>query len=380
MPTTIPDPNGPTILDLEQTFLDNNFGRINDNIDQLQRMSQISPSSSAYGTSFYGINHRQTPSPISINKDFYGLAFFTRPTMNMRRENIGTYRQMMALTSTNERSVQRIIRSYFDYRLFLEQGIACPFVNPNQAFIAPLTNHLQSMNGWPDIVAQTFTSHEGAHKESYGFLDGNLAADYQNFDLSCTFRNLTGDPITTLFYYWLRYMEGVFMDELVPYMNHVFNNEIDYQTRIYRVILDSTKTVVQKIAATGISFPENSPLGAAFDFDARSEPINRGNDQITINFKCFGATYLDDILVDEFNRTVQLFQPLMRPDRRASYFTKIPMGALSVFNCDGYPNINPDTYELEWYIETSIWQYWFPVVQSKASFDQDLITGMYPTR
>lgn len=374
-----PNPNGPTILDLPQTFLDNGFGRINDNIEQLQRLGQVAPSNSAYGTSFYGINHRQTASPLNINRDFYGLAFFTRPTMNMTRVNIGTLRQMMPLTNTNERSVQRIIRSLLDYRLF-SKGISCPFVDPNQAFISPLTNHLLSMNGWPDIVAQSFRSHDGAYKESYGFVDGNIVADVQDFDLTCTFRNLTGDPITAFFYYWLRYMEGVFTGELFPYMDHVFNNEIDYQTRIYRVVLDSTKTVVQKIAATGISYPENSPLGAAFDFDSRTEPINRGNDQITINFKCFGATYLDDILIDEFNRTVQLFQPLMSDDRRSNYFVKIPFGALSIFNTMGYARINPDTYELEWYIQNEIYSYFGSTISQKAKLDQDVLkTTLYPT-
>lgn len=370
------DSSNPTYLDLPQTFLDNNFGAIADNIEQLQRLGQIVPQDTAYGTSFYGINHRQTPSPISINKDFYGLAFFTRPTMNMSRVNIGTQRQMMALTSNTDNSLQRIIRSYFDYRLFAT-GIQCPFVNPNYAFIAPLTNHLLSMSGWPDIVAQTFTSHAGNYKEVYGHVDGNIAADVQDFSLTCTFRNMVGDPITSMFYYWLRYMAGVFEGELFPYVDHVYYNEIDYQTRIYRVVLDSTKTVVQKIAATGVCFPENSPLGAAFDFDAQREPINRNNDQITINFKSFGATYLDDILIDEFNRTVVLFQPLMSDTNRASYFTLIPMGLLSIFNTQGYPRINPTTYVLEWWIETAIYNYFNPSITAKTAMDQDLVSGQF---
>lgn len=40
-----------------------------------------------------------------------------------------------------------------------------------------------------------------------------------------------------------------------------------------------------------------------FDIEA-GRPINNAYDQITVTFKCMGALYYDDILIDEFNRTV----------------------------------------------------------------------------
>jgi hypothetical protein len=367
-PYTVPDANRVAVDDV---LYNNNLGNAADNIDRVQRLSQISPASTAIGSSFYGINHRQTPAPIQINRDYYGLAFFTRPYMNMSTENLETHRKFTPLLTTNDKSLPRIIRCLFDFSL-ARQGITSPFVDPHQAFIAPLTNHLLSMAGWPDISAQTFSSHEGLYKEGYSFVDGNIAEDFQLYDITATFRNLPGDPITTFFYYWTRYMAAVFEGLLVPYPGMIFNNEIDYQTRIYRVVLDSTKTKVQKIAATGASFPLNSPTGAAFNFESREGPLNSSNDQITINFRCMGAQYLDDILIDEFNRTVQLFNPLMTDDVRGAHYTKVPMWALSIFNNTGYARIDPETYELQWWVDNDQYQYYLPAIQQKQQLNDQL--------
>jgi hypothetical protein len=341
-------------------------------VEQIQLLSQISPSNTAIGSSFYGINHRQIPTAIQINRDYYGLAFFTRPYMNMSNDNLQTHRLFTPLLSTVDTSLQRAIRCLLDYTQ-PAQGITSPFIDPQQAFIAPLTNHLLSLNGWPDISMQTFTSHDGLYKEVYGFVDGNVAEDFQQFSLTASFRNIPGDPITAFFFYWCRYMAAVFEGSLVPYPHMIFNNEIDYNTRIYRLVLDSSKTIVQKIAATGASFPLGSPTGAAFNFDSNSGPLNSSNDQITINFQCFGATYLDDILIDEFNRTVQYFNNGMMDANRAGLYTQVPMSALTIFNNTGYPRIDPNTYELQWWVDNQQYAYYLPTITQLQKLNQQVI-------
>ena len=67
----------------------------------------------------YGINHRQMPLPIPINKDQYGLTFFTRPQLNMRRENLKNLRIMHPLLTTQSTSYQRLIRCTLDPRLMV---------------------------------------------------------------------------------------------------------------------------------------------------------------------------------------------------------------------------------------------------------------------
>ncbi len=322
------------------------------------------------GDNFYGLNHRQQPSGIPINKDFYGLTFFTRPQLNLTTGNLRAHRLLTPLTNREPSSIQRIIRLLLDRRLHSE-GLNSPFVDSQQAFIPVLTNSLLSMSGWPDVVTPFSTSPQGVYKEEYSQIDG-LTQNYSAYDITANFRNLPGDPISALMFYWTHYASLVYEGVLVPYPDMIVNNEVDYDTRIYRLVLDSTKTRVTKIAACGAAFPTNAPLGAAFDFE-HDRPINSSRDQISIHFQCMGAMYQDDILIDEFNRTVALFNDGMAA-RNFSYtkgraangemattwsnrfHKQVPMDALAIFNHRGYPRIDPETYELQWWVTNEDWQ------------------------
>lgn len=327
--------------------------------------------STAMGNNFYGLNHRQQPPAISINKDFYGLTFFTRPQLNFSTGNLRVARLLTPLLTTEPSSIQRIIRCLLDHRLEATQQINSPFVDPQQAFIPILTNSLLSISGWPDVVAPFSTSPQGVYKEEYSQIDG-LTVNYSAYDITANFRNLPGDPVTALMFAWIHYASLVYEGVMVPYPDMIINNEVDYNTRIYRLVLDSTKTRVQKIAACGAAFPTNAPLGSAFDFE-HDRPINASRDQITVHFQCMGAIYQDDILVDQFNKTVALFNdgmaarqftstPTIGADGRTSkvwanrYHKKVPMDALAIFNNRGYPRIDPETYELQWWVTNEDYQ------------------------
>ncbi|WP_144106606.1 hypothetical protein [Paraburkholderia sp. BCC1886] len=313
----------------------------------------------ALQNAYFGINHRQTPGAISINKDVYGLTFFTRPNLNLSLGNLRAIRLFNPLTNSNQNSLQRIIRCYLDPRS-AANGITSPWVDPQQAFIPILTNTLMSISGWPDITVPYTTSHEGVYKEQFSMVDG-VTEIYHAYDIQANFRNMTGDPVTALFFYWAHYMSHVFRGNLVPYPENIVENEIDYQTRIYRLVLDPTKTRVQKIAACGAGFPYADPMGGvSFNYDSE-RPLNQSNEQISIPFQCQGAIYQDPILLYTFNQTVVAFNDTMADSQRTSLYTKVPMGALGIFNNKGYPRINPDTWELEWWVDNTTYNALLPV-------------------
>lgn len=346
---------------VDQILSDKNMGTAAENVDKVFQTTPVGPISSAIGDSFYGINHRQTPNAIQINKDYFGLTFFTRPLLNLTTENIRPVRQFTPLLTNQPASVQRIIRCILDKDL-VKLGISSPFVDNQQAFIPILTNHLLSMSGWPDVMAPTMTSQDGVYKESYSMVDG-VTQNYSTYDITANFRNIPGDPITLLFLIWVHYASLVFQGIMVPYPDMIYQNEIDYQTRIYRLVLDSSKTFVKKIAACGAAYPVNSPIGAAFNFES-DRPINSGyNDQISVNFRAMGAMYQDDILVKEFNDTTVFFNDTFRDGSRERFYIKVPGDALQIFNNRGYPRINPDTYELEWWVDVNEFTYRLPSFQ-----------------
>lgn len=331
---------------------------INTTLSDVMKTTSIGDISRAMGSVFYGINHRQQPSPIPINRDMYGLTFFTRPQLNLSTQNIRAERSLIPLLTNEEASIQRMIRCYLDPRLnAVAEGLQCPFVDHQCAFIPLLTNHLQTCSGWGDPSLDTFTSKPGSHKEVFGMVDSTLDL-FGAFDLNLAFRNMQSDPITEMFRVWITYEASVFKGIMVPYPDLMIKNEIDYMTRVYRLVLDKNRNTVQKIGCIGAGFPVTTPLGAAFNYDA-DKPLNASNDQLNITLRSFGQQYQDPILIYEFNKVVSIFNPSMR----AEYFERtlsgkyandmmprIPAEALSVFNNAGYPRIDPNTYELQWHV------------------------------
>lgn len=329
--------------------------KINTTLNDVFKSTPLGDVDNAIGSVFYGINHRQTPSPIPINKDGFGLTFFTRPQLNLSTSNIRAERSFIPLLTNEPASIQRIIRCYLDPRLNFESNgdFSCPFVDHQNAFMPLLTNHLMSCSGWPDPVLETYTSKPGAYKEVFSMADSSLDI-YSAYDITATFRNMVSDPITSLFYTWLLYQASVVKGIMIPYPDFLVKNEIDYNTRIYRLVLDKNKRFVQKIACTGAAYPVAVPIGAAFNFES-GKPINSANDQIQIQFRCMGACYQDDIIVHEFNKVVGIFCRNMREEFYLTNMQQIAMEELPTFNNRGYPRINPDTYELCWYVDKGVY-------------------------
>jgi hypothetical protein len=350
--------------------------RINTTLEELLRFSPIGQQSTAIGSVFHGINHRQTPAPVPINKDQYGLIFFTRPQLNLSRPNISAERFLGPLLTNQSASIQRIVRMYLDPRLGVgDPPLTSPFVDNKNAFMPLLTNHCISCTGWQDVLLDTYTSQPGAYREVYSQVDG-VFKNYTAYDITATFRNMTGDPITLMMLIWTFYMAAVFEGKLVPYPDFLVKNEVDYNTRIYRLVLDQNKRFVQKIACTGASYPINVPIGNAFNFEVES-PINEANKEITIQFKSMGARFMDDIIVHDFNKVVGIFNPDMRlaDMSQSTNMVKLPYYNLQFFNNKGYPRIHPDTKELEWYVPA---EEFAAVMSARSKHENALIEASKP--
>lgn len=333
-------------------------------LDDFFQTTAIGSVEKAIGNNLYGFNHRQIRTSVPINKDTYGLTFFTRPQLNMQGDNIRNIRRFYPLLTTNPVTIHRYVRCMLDPRLAAD-NITCPLVDNQQAFITILSNNLTNISGWPDMVVPTFTTKEGLYKEAYSQVDG-IVENYSAYNINATFRNTRGDPIVYLFYIWAFYQSLVFQGLIVPYPDYIIQNRLDYNTRIYRLILDVNKRYVTKIAACGVAFPISDPIGQFFDY-SDEKPYNDQSRDITIQFQCLGAQYFDDILVKEFNQTVQIFNPEMRDEFRDGTLVKLSPNLIGYFNNRGYPRINPDDYELEWWVP-----YEFFVARTQGLFDSNM--------
>lgn len=302
-----------------------------------------------------GINHRGTPNRVPINKDYYGLAFFTRPQMNLKTSNLLRDRRFTRLLTNKAESIPRAVRAYLDYTCdnWGTESYTCPLVDQKNIFIPLLTNHLISMSGWPDIDLNTYTTDKGIIGEEIVMVDSTTEI-VRSVDLTCNFRNMPGSPILVLGQIWQLYMSNVFLGRLLPHAENMVDNTIDYNTRIYRIVLDNTKRYVQDIASAVAFFPVNVPMGARFNFESDT-PINKQMDQISITFRGSIIEYSDDILINEFNTAVCLANSDMLDTNRDMNMAKVTGPYLHHFNYAGYPRINPGTYELEWWVTKRDW-------------------------
>jgi hypothetical protein len=328
-------------------------------IDRVSRQSGIGELSSAVANNLLGFNHRGMGNPIPSNKDGYGLTFFTRPFLNLSYDNISQVRKLTPLLNNSSSTYQRVIRTLLDpigaRPDFSSKGANTRLVDTFSPFIPILSNNILSMSGWPDIAMDTYTSKPGIQREAWVMADGTSKL-YDSFDIQVSFRNVEGDPITLLFLTWLHYISGVYDGSLMPYPEFIMENRIDYQTRIYRLILDSTKQYVQKIAACGAAFPYSSSIGAAFNFSS-DKVFNSDSDQINVPFKCIGADYNDPVTIEEFNAVgVLANKDLENPGTRG--YVKLHPRQLTYFNYYGYPQINPKTFELEWWVPQEVFAQW----------------------
>lgn len=314
----------------------------------------------AIGNDIFGFNQFSTGSMVPLSRETYGLTFIVRPQLNLQSNNVRASRIMSSLLNNSAYSVQRVVRAYLDPRYQTGLSMAqyripaheCPLVDPKQAFMPLLTNNIKSISGWPDAVVPTYSSSPGLYKEVYSMVDGSMAM-YGEYDLDVTFKNIRGDIIPYLFYIWCRYPTLTFEGTLLPYMDFITERELDYTTKIYRVLLDVDKKTVTKVITTGAAFPVTVPIGMFGDYNSE-QPLLDSNKDITIRFRALGCEVFDDINIKEFNDTVCIFNNEMKDENRQTYLTKLSQEDIRTgFKNRGYPRINPANSELEWWYDIS---------------------------
>lgn len=348
-------------------------------IETVSLQSTLGDQSKTISNAFLGHNIHGGISPIPENRDNQGLTFFTRPRLNLSYDNAAVSRILLPIVEAPMDSLQRALRVYLDpvserggstdshfrggytgsigggkygKRIRVET-ITSPMVDPRSPFIPLLSNTLLSLSGWPDETLDTYTSEPGIGKESYSIADTYIR-NFETFDLTATFRNIQGDPVTALLRIWMEYMGRVMEGSMTPWPDSLMESEIDYQTRIFRIVLDPTRKQVQKIGSAMAGFPTANPLGASFNYN-QERPYAEDNTQITMPIRCVGCEYNDPILITEFNDISFMFNASLEASvldggrTPGMDYIKISAADYSLFKSRAYPVIDELTWELTWW-------------------------------
>lgn len=298
---------------------------------------------------FYGLNRFSGVPYAPLNRTANGFVFFTRPRMNLSYDNITQVRTLTPMLTLNEWNVMRAIRAMLDPEGSRHVGgYHSPMINTFNPFMPVLSNNLLSLSGWPEMVVDTFTSDPGIYKEEWSIADG-FSRIFGTYELTANFRNIQGDPISWIFHFWTQYMLMMHEGVMNPRPAQLIDNEVDYDTRIYRLIMDPTWTYVEKIAACGACFPVSNNMAQQFDFDV-NKPISDGPDEISVSFKCMGADYNDPISLLEFNMVGELFDPRLMNQFRGKHYRRVAPAEAMLMNHRAIPRIDTITMELEWWI------------------------------
>lgn len=293
---------------------------------------------------YRGYDHRSSGSPFIRDTTHQGYTFFSRPLINLSRENIYMHDDLSKLLDTNPQSPYAYIRAVLDplgrypHDLF----------DHRQAFIPPLTNMLISHSGWPDRAIDTYTSPAGVMKESWGMVDGTYE-DNEPRDITATFYNHEGNIIGELIDSWVVYSGSVYIGDCYPYPAAIRHNFIDYQTRQWRILLDKNMKIVKGIASFVAGSPTVSPVAARFNYN-RETPYLTDSDRIDVQFRSYGVEYNSPILYEEFNSTVAWFNPSLLTN--PGQWTKVEDDEINYFNwANLYPWIDTETKEFMWFVD-----------------------------
>lgn len=342
------------------------LGRGFTEIDKLIMGSSAGPLKSAITATYYGINNSGYIAAAQKNQEQQGLTFFTRPRMRLSAENCLQHSALQQMLVTRNQSPWRAVRAILDpvgsgspQRITANREMKTShlypsdLIDPYMPFIPLLGNTLTSLTGWPDLDIGHYVAREGIQKETYTLIDG-VANIYNHFTLNATFRNIVSDPIGYLFWAWACYNSSAYQGEATPWMDSILDNETDYQTRLYRIIFDPTRTFVQKIAYTGIATPIVANVGASYNFSQK--PFNEELDDYQISFACDGAVYYSKQAFAIFNRHVQDFNVYMHDGKRQSHMVKLKASERTQFKFAGYPRINPENSEFEIWVFKELYQ------------------------
>lgn len=303
------------------------------------------------GNLLYGFNHRNAGYIANTIQPGNSLIFFTRPHFNMMKSNLRNDRTMTNLITKDSNNVQTFIRQTLDPSLAQIENRTCSLINNNLGFIPVLSNTLDSISGWPDRMLPTFASKPGARGEQFSIPDGIIEIN-NKVDLTLTFEKMDGEINERLLEKWMEAMSLQVDGILAPYAEFEVYTERNFDTRIYVINMDATNRIVLDIGIANAGFPTNDNIGRKFDYNK----IQKVSDsKFSVRMETNVISYNDPILLLEFNLVNTFFNNdyYNMMHGQSHNLKKIPLTDLGKYNYQGYPYINVNTMELEWYISNS---------------------------
>ena len=320
-------------------------------ISKLYSANGLSLIDSAMTSTLYGLDIFGSATPAQMLQEQYGLTFYTRPMLNLSQDNILADPTFNHMGAKEGMSIGKYVRTMLDP--MGDHGSL--LVDNTNAFIPLLSNTLESLSGWQDPMLSTYQAPSGRLKESWSIGDSSNKV-YGVYQLSSTHRNTRGNVLAYMFHVWQTWIASVYEGIMSPYPEFIRYNAVDYQTRIYRLTLDQTRTFVLEISACGAAFPLANPSGLRANYN-RSSVANTEGDMLNQTWEAAGAFYFDPRIIQAFNEASTYFKPTWTPDIKANKdYVLLKSSEYRLFTYRAFPYIDTETSILQWWVPKAEYQ------------------------
>ena len=286
-----------------------------------------------------------------IPDDTIGLAFASRPMLNLSDENVIKHPQLLPLYKPARNSFMAYIKGMLDPIWGAANSGDDALLDPLSAWIVPMTNFLKVSSGFPDLSLNVGKSQPGFRGEVYSYVDGILKVNY-DFELRQSYYNTKPNFLPYLFEVWVHYIEAVTLGDegMEPRWEALQSNYLDYTTRIYHIIMNKNMRNIEWVFCCGGCFPTTFPSGAFSTIDRTQNTLRgQGQDELEINFTAQGFRFSNVRVADQFNRTTLRTNPNMHPSVREKYYKRMAFKDYYLSGYGSYPWINLATMEMEYW-------------------------------
>jgi hypothetical protein len=204
------------------------------------------------------------------------------------------------------------------------------------------------------------TSEPGLRSQVYQRVASKLE-DNSVYTINQTYFNPKPSVIQGLFQYWEDYISEVTSGDrqVSPRTWYLMGNRIDYDCRIYHLIMNKDSYFLEHIFATVQSIPISYPAGAIASIDNTQNSLRgEGQDDFSVQFSSAGQRMDEWGLIQAFNEHSFLYNPTIRPETRNSYYRELDPTEYVAYGYGAYPLLLPRITDngrtgikLTWWVE-----------------------------
>lgn len=281
------------------------------------------------------------PAMMPLSDNTIGLSFVTRPQLNLTDDNLSRSDRLKHLIGAGPDSIAGYIRGVLDERwAAANQPI---MLNNKIPFIASLTSYLKTSTGFGDLQMEIQTTQPGLRNQVYQRVASKLEENGL-YTMSQTYFNPKPGFIPGLFQTWMDWISEVTSGDrrLSPRDSYLFGNRVDFDCRIYHLIMNKDSRFVEQIFATVQSIPNSYPAGSQANIDnTQSSNRGEGQDDFSVQFSSTGMRFNEWGLIQSFNEHSFGYNPGLKPQYRHQRFRELKPSEYSQYSYDAYPLILP---------------------------------------